>query len=99
MHPLRLLVTCALVGGALGCAAPGETPQPRLVLLFAPCTVSTAFLSPYNEEVDFTPNLQAFAERSVVFQRHQTEAGQSGPAYAAIFSGGQADHPIIPISI
>lgn len=92
MHRLRLLVTCASAAAAFGCNAAQETSQPRLVLLFAPCTVSTAFLSPYHEEVDFTPNLQAFAERSVVFLRHQTEVGQSGPAYAAIFSGGQADH-------
>ena len=92
MDPLRLLVTCILVGGALGCAAPGETSPPRLVLLFAPCSVSARFLSPYNADVDFTPNLAAFAEQSVVFLRHQTEAGQSGPSYASILSGGQVDH-------
>jgi len=66
--------------------------QPRLVVLFAPCTVSTASLSPYNPKVDFTPSLSAFAKQSVVFRRHQTETPQSGPAFASIFSGSQADH-------
>ena len=64
---------------------------PRLVLLYAPCTVSKRYLSPYEPKVHFTPYLDAFAEQSVVFQRHQTEEGQSGVAYASIFSGNQSD--------
>ena len=36
--------------------------------------------------------LAAFAEESVVFERHHTEAPSSGIAYASILSGGQADH-------
>lgn len=69
----------------------GVPPAPRLVLLYAPCTVSKRFLSPYNPRVRFTPNLEAFAAQSVVFERHQTEEGQSGVAYAALFSGTEAD--------
>ena len=38
-----------------------ESSQPRLVVLFAPCTVSTAFLSPYDARIDFTPSLGASA--------------------------------------
>jgi arylsulfatase A-like enzyme len=65
-------------------------PQPRLVLLYAPCTVSKEYLGPYNPGVEFTPRLGEFAKNAVVFRRHQTEAGASGIAYAALFSGTQA---------
>ena len=65
--------------------------MPRLVLLYATCTVNKHMLSPYDLNVVYTPNLGAFAENSVVFERHQTEAGQSSIAFASIFSGRQAD--------
>jgi len=74
--------------------------MPRLVLLYAPCTVSKQYLSPYAPSVGYTPHLESFAEDSVVFRRHQTEAGQSGIAYASIFSGAGANrhgafrHPV-----
>lgn len=91
-RPAALLSACVLaLSVACGDAPPSASP-PRLVLLFAPCSVGKAHLAPYDESVFFTPHLRAFAERSVVFRRHQTEAGQSGPAYASLFSGGQADH-------
>lgn len=67
-------------------------PAPRLVLLYAPCSVGKQFLSPWNDSLSFTPNLAAFAAKSTVFARHQTETGQSGIAYASLFSGSQADH-------
>jgi arylsulfatase A-like enzyme len=63
---------------------------PRLVLLYATCSLNKSFLSPYNNDVTYTPHLRRFAQRGVVFQRHQTEAGQSGTAFASIFSGTQA---------
>jgi arylsulfatase A-like enzyme len=85
-------VTGLLLASALGGCRAAADPQPRLVLLFAPCTVNAKRLSPYDESVGFTPELRAFAKRSVVFARHQTETPQSGPAYASIFSGAQADH-------
>jgi arylsulfatase A-like enzyme len=69
----------------------GEAEPPRLVLLYAPCTVNKDFLSPYAPSIGYTPSLEAFARDSVVFRRHQTEAGQSGIAYASLFSGAQAD--------
>lgn len=65
-------------------------PQPRLVLLYAPCTVNKSFLEPYNPSVDYTPALARFAKSSVVFLRHQTESGQSGVAFASLFTGNQA---------
>jgi arylsulfatase A-like enzyme len=64
--------------------------QPRLVLLYATCSLNKEFLSPYNRKVPYTPGLARFAEGSLVFMRQQTEAGQSGVAFASIFSGAQA---------
>jgi arylsulfatase A-like enzyme len=46
-------------------------------------------LSVYNPRVRFTPNLDRIKKRSLVFQRHHSECGQSGPAFASIFSGTQ----------
>jgi arylsulfatase A-like enzyme len=40
--------------------------------------------------VPYTPNLQAFADEGIVFARHNTESGQSGTAYASIFTGTHA---------
>jgi len=67
-----------------------EVP-PRLVLLVAACTVNKNYLSPYNRGISFTPHLAELARDGLVFERHITETGQSGPAYASIFSGSQAD--------
>ncbi len=66
--------------------------SPRLVLLYATCSLNKDFLSPYNSAVTFTPHLEEFSRKAVVFRRHQTESGQSGTAFASIFSGTQADH-------
>jgi arylsulfatase A-like enzyme len=83
----------ALLLTALACTRSGtDDPSPRLVLLYAPCTVNRSFLSPYSSRVGYTPFLEEFARHALVFERHQTEAGQSGTAFASIFSGGQATH-------
>lgn len=47
-------------------------------------------LGPYNPEIEFTPNLAKFAQSSVVFGSHHTEAGQSGVAFASLFSSRHA---------
>lgn len=67
-------------------------PRPRLVLLYAPCTVTIGHLGPYDPTVAYTPALSAFAEEAVVFEQHQTEAGRSAIDYAALFTGSQAMH-------
>ncbi len=89
---VRLPLALALLSGAAAfsaaCSAPAE--QPRLVLLYVPCTVSKAYVSPYNPEVTYTPHLERFSRNASVFTRHQTESGQSGIAYASIFAGAQA---------
>ena len=97
---LALLVV--LAGGCDGRRAlPPDAP--RLVVLYATCTLNTAFLGPYAggaaaaygieglERVRFTPNLDRLASEGVVFERHQTESAQSGIAFASIFTGVQAD--------
>lgn len=64
--------------------------SPRLVLLYAGCTVNRQYLSPYNERVHYTPNLESFRQHAMTFAKHQTEAGVSGIAFASMFSGTQA---------
>lgn len=66
-------------------------PKPRLVLLYAPCTVNKRFLAPYNPSVGYTPFLARFAADAIVFERHQSQSDQSGVAYAALFSGTETD--------
>lgn len=70
------------------------------MLLYAACTVNASHLSPYADPAanasgvsngGITPRLADFASRSVVFERHMTESGQSGPAYASMFTGRHAD--------
>lgn len=68
-----------------------SSPRPRLVILYIPCTVNKDTLSPYNDQAAYTPNLTRFAEEGLAFQRHHTEAGKSGIAYASVFTGAQAD--------
>jgi len=87
---LGALVLACSIAIAAGCA-PAKDDGPRLVVLYATCTLNKDFLAPYNASVTYTPNLARFAEEAVVFERHQTEAGQSGPAFASIFTGVQAD--------
>ena len=90
----RAFLLFALLAAIPGCGGgdgPASSTAPRLVLLYAPCTVSKEYLGPYTAGVPFTPNLDSFAKRSVVFERHQSESGQSGISFASIFSGNQAD--------
>ncbi len=75
-------------------ACGGESARPdgpQLVVLVATCTLGRDVLAPYDPAVCWTPNLSALAQRGVVFERHETEAGQSGCDFASIFTGTQAD--------
>ena len=87
-----LLISSVLAISAVVCRSAPTVSQPRLVLLYATCTVAKNSLSPYAPSVPDTKAIAAFAERGLVFRRHQTEAGQSGIAFASIFTGGQAPH-------
>ena len=91
---------CSLLIGLLvavifGCAPATERHEPRLVLVYATCSLNRELLSPYrstadNHAVADTPSIQRFADRAIVFQRHQTESGQSGTSFASLFTGYQA---------
>jgi arylsulfatase A-like enzyme len=61
--------------------------SPRLVILYATCSLNKDRIAPYNNRIRFTPNLKAFADESIVFQRHESESGFSGAAYACLFTG------------
>jgi arylsulfatase A-like enzyme len=105
MSVARRGTTCLVVLAVLlswACRrSPARPRAPRLVLLYATCTLNRNQLAPYAPGVTWTPNLAALAREAVVFRRHQTETDQSGPAFASIFSGAQADrhgvyrHPAI----
>jgi arylsulfatase A-like enzyme len=77
------------LSGAASCRS--QPPRPRLVLLYATCTLNRDAIAPYGKDVNYTPNLAAFARDAVVFARHETETDQSGPAFASLFSGAQVD--------
>ncbi len=86
-----LPIAGAMAIAAVACSWESRPTAPRLVLLYATCTVNKSFLSPYNPDVRYTPHLEAIRGDSVVFMRHQTEAGQSSVAFASLFSGTQSD--------
>jgi len=102
-HTPSLVLALGLLGAVLlgscsdgdpssaGAALKARTGGPRLVVLFAVCTLNKDYISPYNPEVKYTPTLQQLADAGVVFDKQHTEAGQSGTAYASLFSGCQAD--------
>lgn len=93
LRGLALALVLGLTSG-LGACGGGATPSgPRLVILYATCSLNRDMLGAYDPELDprVTPNLDAFAKESVVFRRHTAEAGQSGTDFAALFSGTQAD--------
>ncbi|MCP4659046.1 MAG: sulfatase-like hydrolase/transferase [bacterium] len=88
-----------VLAAALGIWSCRESPapspalrSPRLVLLYATCTLNKDYLSPYNPAVTSTPHLERFRRDALVFRRHHSEAGQTGTAFASIFSGSQAEH-------
>jgi len=95
----RLLVALSAIVLSASCGS-GREPAPRLVILYATCTLNKQLLSPYTPALRTTPNLQAFARESVVFARHTSECGQSGVDFATLFTGTQADghgvyfHPV-----
>lgn len=84
MRRFGFFVLLLVTAGAFADAAP------RLVVVYVPCTVSAKYLDPYGGPA-LTPQLARFAENAAVFTAHRTEANGSGPAFASIFTGQQAD--------
>ncbi len=65
------------------------------MLVYATCSLNKHYIAPYDPEVATTPNLAEFAKEGMVFQRHHTEAGASGIAFASILTGGHAPHHLV----
>ena len=87
LKTIFLVVVLLLLGSS--CGQPSDD-TPRLILIYATCSLNKNYISPYNSAVDYTPNLGAFAARARVFERHHTEAGESGIAFASLYTGGDA---------
>lgn len=91
MNALRSLTLLGVaIASSIMTSCQSRQPSPRLVVLYASCTVRSDLLSPYDSAVPYTPLLKQFADEAAVFTQHRTEAGQSGVAYASILSGRQA---------
>jgi arylsulfatase A-like enzyme len=71
--------------------AMAQPAAPRLVVVYATCSLNKSYLAPYDPSVDYTPNLARFAKDGKTFEHHYTEAAQSGTAYASLFTGSQVD--------
>src|SRR5262245_17996968 len=84
-----LLLSLFFLPAACG-RGPGGSAKPRLVVLYAPCSLRCGSLEPYDSSIPFTPSLVAFAKDSVVYEKHDTEKPESGIAYASLFTGSQA---------
>lgn len=91
MDRRTFLAMLAASAAAAACPRRQGAAAPRLALLYATCSLDAGHLGPYRSGVEYTPNLDRFADGARVFERHQTEAGQSGIAYASLFTGLQAD--------
>jgi hypothetical protein len=65
----RLCAIAMLAAFGVACEA---APPPRLIVLYATCTVNKDFLAPYGDGVEFTPNLGRFADEAAVFSNHRT---------------------------
>jgi arylsulfatase A-like enzyme len=90
--PVRILAPMLLLLSATALLGTGcqRAPEPRLVILYATCSLNRSFLQPYEPGVSYTPTLAELGRNGVVFERHQTESGQSGVSFASIFTGLQA---------
>ena len=60
------------------------------MILNVVCSLRKDMLGPYDQTVDYTPNLARFAQGGVVFEKHVTESGQSGISFASIITGHHA---------
>lgn len=86
-----ILALAVVIAGLPGCSRSRiKAPAPRLVLVYCTCSVNKDYLAPYYPRIGYTAHLRAFAQGARVFTRQQTEAGQSGLAFASLWTGTQA---------
>jgi hypothetical protein len=72
-----------------------EGPKPN-IFVFVIDALRKDYLSPYNPKVGFTPNIQRFADESVVFKDPMTLYGGTALAEPAIWTGVQEIHKHYP---
>ena len=68
------------------------TEVPPHVFIFVVDSLRRDYLSPYNQRVDFTPNVQKFAAESVVMNNSFTRYGGTGLSEPSIWVGGAMIH-------
>jgi len=71
--------------------APSGKQQPN-IFIFVVDSLRRDYLGVYNSNVDFTPNLDAFARESVVFRNAFTRYGGTGLSEPSIWVGGMILH-------
>ena len=83
-------------------AAHAEPPaeKPPNIFIFVVDSLRKDYLSPYNERVGFTPNIERFAEDSVVMRNAFTRYGGTGLSEPSIWVGGAMIHKqyVIPFA-
>jgi hypothetical protein len=72
--------------------AKGPSARRPHVFLFVIDSLRRDYLSPYNDEVTFTPAFARFAQESTVFDRAFTRYGATGLAVPSIWVGGLVLH-------
>ena len=75
--------------------ASGVVPQaeaPPHVFIFVVDSMRRDYLSPYNQRVEFTPNIQKFAAESTVMNNAFTHYGGTGLSEPSIWVGGAMIH-------
>jgi hypothetical protein len=70
---------------------PTSSPKPNIFMIVVD-SLRRDYLSPYNRDVDFTPNIERFAGESVVMENAFTHYGGTGLSEPSIWVGGMMIH-------
>ncbi len=83
---LRTATLVAVVVCAVGCASPTPSGPPPIILISID-TLRADHVGAYGAAEDLTPNLDAFAREAVVFDQAYSQAVQTAPSHASVFTG------------